>query len=186
MLQHQSDVKAYECGGVEPSRSIMDISRVGQKVQDVIYARMLHLEQMVDTDKVEGADRLTGREGKERQKVSAAQIPNLSPGNPAKCDALPDTDSTAPKSPSERSHTKKFMTLEELNRETAKLVYQPLSNDEIRLVIIHRSSDTDAIECTVVNISESLILEYEILSYVWGSQEDPNVILLNGKEWKVT
>lgn len=65
--------------------------------------------------------------------------------------------------------------------------YEPLQYDSIRILILHPSSnDSDPITCTIKDARPSnTSLEYEALSYTWGSDAQPKEILLdNGRARK--
>ncbi|PMD61957.1 uncharacterized protein K444DRAFT_485653, partial [Hyaloscypha bicolor E] len=56
----------------------------------------------------------------------------------------------------------------------------------IRLVTIHCRSDEAPISCSLSIVSGDNLPDYEALPYVWGCQDDYQMIELNGMAWHVT
>jgi hypothetical protein len=56
-------------------------------------------------------------------------------------------------------------TLERLNAPAAKIVYTPITENEIRLVTICAGSSRDLIRCYLATASEDQMPSYEALSY---------------------
>jgi hypothetical protein len=75
-----------------------------------------------------------------------------------------------------------------LNAEAARRIYSQIAQGDIRLVRLHPPPPGDgfALSCTIIATSQSAAPVYAALSYVWGSQEDPACILLNGEVYRVT
>ncbi|KAE9374113.1 HET-domain-containing protein, partial [Stipitochalara longipes BDJ] len=85
------------------------------------------------------------------------------------------------------SAPKAVATLEELNSDAAKRVYRKrLASNEIRLIKIHSGGEPSAVQCSTFSVQKENLPDYEALSYVWGSQADPKIILLDGVTWHVT
>jgi len=78
--------------------------------------------------------------------------------------------------------------LEELNAAASKIIYMALQPTEMRIVKIRPGGIGDAIHCTVspVSMSSESDIQYEALSYLWGSHANPRDIILNGQVYKVT
>ncbi|KAF4915960.1 Heterokaryon incompatibility protein 6, OR allele [Colletotrichum viniferum] len=70
--------------------------------------------------------------------------------------------------------------------------YEPLSPDSIRLLVLQPSASHDAelrgsLLCTTLAEADyDLIDPYTALSYVWGSDERPCLIFLDGKDFAIT
>ena len=77
--------------------------------------------------------------------------------------------------------------LEELNRDAAVEIYTPLTDGWIRLIELHQASFLgDPVECTLVTKRLEDAGCFQALSYVWGPIDEPQSIVLNGKQYKVT
>ncbi|KAE9373798.1 hypothetical protein N431DRAFT_232514 [Stipitochalara longipes BDJ] len=72
-----------------------------------------------------------------------------------------------------------------MNQKTSRLIYSPISSNQIRLVEIQPGED-DETACFLETVDRDKASAYRVLSYVWGSQGDPKTILLNNQPWKVT
>ena len=72
------------------------------------------------------------------------------------------------------------------NEEASKEVYQPLGEDEIRLVKIHRGDTKDPIRCTVFSVIKGASPDYQALSYIWGDEGNTKTIELNNQSWKIS
>ncbi|KAE9366433.1 HET-domain-containing protein, partial [Stipitochalara longipes BDJ] len=64
--------------------------------------------------------------------------------------------------------------------------YQPLNQDEIRLVILLPRGRNDAIECRIVQSKISDKPDYEALSYEWGMAEPAQRIIMDGIDRHIT
>ncbi|KAF2464388.1 uncharacterized protein BDR25DRAFT_271850 [Lindgomyces ingoldianus] len=85
------------------------------------------------------------------------------------------------------SAPKAVATLEELNSDAAKQVYKKrLASSELRLIKIHPGDEPSAVKCSIFSVQEGDLPDYEALSYVWGSQDEPKTILLEDVTWHVT
>jgi heterokaryon incompatibility protein (HET) len=69
------------------------------------------------------------------------------------------------------------------NEAVAKEIYRQLQDNEIRLIRIHSSDGP--IHCTLVQTSE-FTRQYSALWYVWGPQDEPQTVLMNGEIFHVT
>jgi Heterokaryon incompatibility protein (HET) len=69
------------------------------------------------------------------------------------------------------------------NEAVARKIYRQLQDNEIRLIRIH--SGDGPIRCNLIQTSE-FTRQYSALSYVWGPQDEPQTIFLNGKIFHVT
>lgn len=74
-----------------------------------------------------------------------------------------------------------------LNKEAAETIYTPLEPGTVRLVHLHPASDLEAgVVCSLEHARLGGNPRYQALSYVWGSQDDPREIRLNGTTVLVT
>jgi hypothetical protein len=74
-----------------------------------------------------------------------------------------------------------------LNAKAAANIYKPLKAGEIRVVKLHPAAELrNDLHCSLETVQLSQKPQYEALSYVWGNQNDPETIILNGHEFKVT
>ncbi|KAE8442775.1 hypothetical protein EG329_002863 [Mollisiaceae sp. DMI_Dod_QoI] len=100
-------------------------------------------------------------------------------------DFVPPALTTAQKQPV--SAPKVAATLEELNSDAAKKVYRKrLTSSEIRLIEVHPGGEPSAVQCSTFIVPKGDLPDYEALSYVWGSQDDPKTIILDDVAWHVT
>jgi len=58
--------------------------------------------------------------------------------------------------------------------------YQPLDNDEIRLITLQPSEGVQPITCAVSHVSLASKPEFEALSYLWGDQVNEKRIVMGG------
>jgi len=61
--------------------------------------------------------------------------------------------------------------LEKRNFLASQSIYEPLTENEIRLVRLHPGSKKEPIYCSLTMHLQVRAPSYEALSYVWGSQE---------------
>lgn len=74
-----------------------------------------------------------------------------------------------------------------LNKEAAEVIYTPLEPGTIRLVHLHPAAKSNAdVVCSLEHARLDGNLRYQALSYVWGSQDDPREIRINGTTVFVT
>jgi hypothetical protein len=79
------------------------------------------------------------------------------------------------------------VNLEEVNGHSSTKIYSHLSRNTIRtLRILPSHSESDAVECILVENSLLNPSPYKALSYTWGSKTDPGMIKLNGESFLVT
>jgi hypothetical protein len=66
--------------------------------------------------------------------------------------------------------------------------YIPLKSDEIRLLVLKRATWIwpSAIKASIIHIPLDSTLEYEAVSYCWGSRERPDEIIVDGARFNVT
>jgi hypothetical protein len=76
--------------------------------------------------------------------------------------------------------------LEKRNFLASQSIYEPLTENEIRLVQLHPGSKKEPIHCSLTTHLQVRAPSYEALSYVWGSQEQPAEITLEQKAFKIT
>ncbi|KAI7778819.1 hypothetical protein LA080_001600 [Diaporthe eres] len=78
-------------------------------------------------------------------------------------------------------------TIAALSEEAAQIIYTPLEPGTVRLVQLHPASDSKAgVVCSLEHARLGGNPRYQALSYVWGSQDDPREIRLNGTTVLVT
>jgi hypothetical protein len=78
------------------------------------------------------------------------------------------------------------MPLEVLNSDAAKGIYSSLDENDIRFVVLQGGETTDPVQCRLIIGHLDALPKYEALSYVWGSQENPATIQLNGQPFFIT
>jgi hypothetical protein len=84
--------------------------------------------------------------------------------------------------------------LEKLNAEAAKLIYTDLLPDEIHIITLFPGEKDTPLVCelnvSALPITRSIAVadmpKYEALSYVWGAQENPSTLTLNGQTYYIT
>jgi hypothetical protein len=64
--------------------------------------------------------------------------------------------------------------------------YQPLTGDNIRLLIFRPGSFDDCIHCQFEQVSLNDRHAYEALSYVWGNTSDTSPMRLDGVLYNIT
>ncbi|KAF2502557.1 hypothetical protein BU16DRAFT_12371 [Lophium mytilinum] len=100
-------------------------------------------------------------------------------------DSVEPACSASPKQPV--SAPKLVATLGELNSDAAKTVYRKqLASRELRLIKIHPGAEPSVVKCSSFSVHDGDLPDYEALSYVWGSQNEPKTILLDEVTWHVT
>jgi hypothetical protein len=78
-------------------------------------------------------------------------------------------------------------SLDSLNAVTARLIYSPLEQGCIRLVIPHPSTHIeDDIQCSLQTVKLQDQPHYEALSYVWGTSQVPEIITIDGHGYYIT
>jgi Heterokaryon incompatibility protein (HET) len=84
----------------------------------------------------------------------------------------------------EQASCKEFTAeINQKNEAVAKKIYRRLRDTQIRYVKIH--SGVGRMRCTLIQTS-NFTKKYSALSYVWGSQDKPKIIYLNGKKFRVS
>lgn len=76
--------------------------------------------------------------------------------------------------------------LEILNKEAAAKIYARLPKHHISLIILYSGEPDDPIKCSLRYHKLDAAPEYEALSYVWGSHEDPKLIELKRNSCWIT
>jgi hypothetical protein len=74
----------------------------------------------------------------------------------------------------------------DLNKDVADHIYSVLPIEAIRLLCLHPGSRSQTIKCTLSTIQLTNVEPYEALSYVWGSEADPETLLLDCHEFSIT
>jgi hypothetical protein len=69
----------------------------------------------------------------------------------------------------------------------AEYGYSPLSDDEIRLLVIlpEHGNDPAVIGCRIIHVHPNQLPKYEALSYCWGDPGVKYIIQVDGKPLKV-
>lgn len=78
------------------------------------------------------------------------------------------------------------LRVSDLNNDVADHIYSVLPIDAIRLLCLHRGSMPQTIKCTLSTVQLTNVEAYEALSYVWGSEADPETLLLDCHEFSIT
>jgi hypothetical protein len=73
-----------------------------------------------------------------------------------------------------------------LNSTAAEGIYSRLRGNDIRFVVLQAGEPTDPIKCTLTAGHIDALPRYEAVSYVWGSQVNPQKIDLNGVLFFIT
>ena len=73
-----------------------------------------------------------------------------------------------------------------LNSNAAKGIYCRLSEKDIRFIVLQAGELADPIKCTLTVGHLDTLPSYEAVSYVWGSQCDPQEISLDGVSFCIT
>lgn len=92
-----------------------------------------------------------------------------------KSDAMSDTASE-----------ERGVSIAELNRFVARTIYTPLREGQTRFVRIHPRRCGRRISCSVFKANLYNPPSYQALSYVWGEQNQPRKIQLNGRSFFIT
>jgi hypothetical protein len=104
-----------------------------------------------------------------------------------------DSNSEADCGGRESSHSTGVLNLTDGCSETAlaesqTLQYRPLdvARREIRLLVLYSCKDSLSYSCNLIHVSMNGDLDYEALSYVWGSTANQKKIIINGQELSIT
>ena len=84
-----------------------------------------------------------------------------------------------------QSKDPKLIGLAARNAVASKKIYCSIRVDQIRLVLLHGGQEA-LIRCSLTTGVSRAAPKYEALSYVWGSQENPRTIHLDGEAFLIT
>ena len=79
--------------------------------------------------------------------------------------------------------------LEDVNRTASGKIYEELGQNQIRVVKLHAApADMYDIICSLqtIKLETGVTKDYEALSYVWGTTDNPATITLNGQPYNIT
>jgi hypothetical protein len=93
---------------------------------------------------------------------------------------------SSPSQPKSGTNNADVTPLEVLNSTAAKEIYSRLDENVIRFVVLQAGEPTDLVQCSLITGHLDALPKYEALSYVWGSQENPKTIHLNGQTLFIT
>ncbi|KAE9369831.1 HET-domain-containing protein, partial [Stipitochalara longipes BDJ] len=84
--------------------------------------------------------------------------------------------------------TREIASQESLRHRNNTFIYDTLNSEkhEIRLVYIEKSATNDPLQAHLVPVSLDDDPSFEALSYVWGDQQHPGILNLNGHELEIT
>ncbi|KAK3945963.1 heterokaryon incompatibility protein-domain-containing protein [Diplogelasinospora grovesii] len=74
----------------------------------------------------------------------------------------------------------------DLNKDASDHIYSVLPTNAIRVLRLHHGSGSQIIECSLSTTQLTNADPYEALSYVWGSEADPETLLLCHREFRIT